>query len=238
MRVDKCCWDNSSFVEYSCSRVHFELRTWLFPLAHCELADDVGRKECGTSVLQFITLLSAGECDNVSSIFVQMQILLALICYEMIIALPQWSLGILSYNLQLFLLVIVNSRGYWSIPVVAIGDCVNLLFIFQQNKSNNNQLAWPSPVVFADIYRSVSRVVLQLWVFCRPWLQIAVPRWCVLLSGGVKSHTELPRRVVVAAVLFTQRWLMSCQVPSRHCHQRHILHLLPPRTLILRLLLS
>lgn len=59
----------------------------------------------------------------------------------------------ISYNLQLFLLVIVNSHGY---PVVAIYDCVNLLFIFQQNKSNSNQLTWPSPVVFADIYRSVS----------------------------------------------------------------------------------
>lgn len=58
MRVDKCCWDNSSFVEYGCSRVHFELRTWLFPPAHCELADDVSSKECGTSVLQFVTLLS------------------------------------------------------------------------------------------------------------------------------------------------------------------------------------
>lgn len=132
---------------------------------------------------------STGECNNVSSIFVQMQVLLALICYEMIIALPQWSVGILSYNLQLFLLVIANSHGYLSIPVVAIYDCVNLPFIFQQNKSNNNQLAWPSPVVFADIYRSVS--VLS---FNREFLQTLAADHCAQMVCVIVWRCEVTHR--------------------------------------------
>lgn len=95
---------------------------------------------------------------------------------------------------------------------------------------------WLAQVVFTNIYRSLSVLYFtrEFWQTLAADLSVQMVR--VIVWRCEVTHAELPRRFAVTAVLFTQRWLMSCRVPSRH--QRHALHLLPGHTFILHLLLS